>query len=162
MTTGRREPTFGNYRHGGTTENSKSPEYITWSGMHDRCRNPKNKRFAQYGGRGIAVCERWQDFAVFREDMGARPSSRYTIDRIDNDRGYEPGNCRWATRLEQNSNQRHTRTLVAFGRRQSMSAWAREIGITRESLRDRLAKGMSVEDAVSKVAVGHGFRGRRP
>jgi len=157
----RGQKTRGNYRHGGTTETTKSPEYIVWSAMRDRCNNPKNKRFARYGGRGISVCVVWDDFASFLADMGQRPSADHTIDRIDNDGNYEAGNCRWATRAEQNANQAHTKRLMAFGRTQSVSAWAREIGITRESLRDRLAKGMSVEDALSKSPAGHGFRGKK-
>lgn len=155
----RGQKTRGNYRHGGTTQTTKSPEYITWSAMRNRCKNPRNERYFRYGGRGISVCDRWGDFAVFLADMGPRPSLDHTIDRIDNDGNYEPCNCRWMTRREQNSNQRHTRRLTAFGRTQSMSAWAREIGITRESLRDRIAKGMPIEDAISQRPKGHGFRG---
>ncbi len=154
------QKTRGNYRHGGTTETTKSPEYIVWSAMRDRCTNPKNNRYARYGGRGISVCGQWNDFVVFRADMGLRPSPQHTIERKDNDGNYEPDNCRWATRSEQNNNQSHTRMLTAFNRTLSVSAWAREIGITRESLRDRLARGMSVEDALSKAPVGHGRKRR--
>jgi len=155
----RGQKTRGNYRHGGTTQFTMSREYIVWSHMRDRCRNPRNKRYDRYGGRGIKICERWDDFAVFLSDMGSRPSPQHTIERNDNNGNYEPENCRWATRQEQNSNQSHTRLLVAFGRTQSVSAWARELGIRRESLRDRLAKGMPIEDAVSIAPVGHGFNG---
>lgn len=157
----RGQKTFGNYRHGGTTQFTMSREYIVWRRMRDRCINPKNKRYARYGGRGIVVCERWNDFASFRQDMGLRPSPQHTIERIDNNGNYEPFNCRWATRLEQNNNQSHTRRLTALGRTLSVSGWAREIGITRESLRDRLARGMSVEDALTTVPAGHGFKGSR-
>jgi len=153
------QKTRGNYRHGGTTETTKSPEYIVWSAMRDRCNNPKNKRYSRYGGRGIVICEQWGDFAVFLADMGPRPSLVSTIERVDNDGNYEPSNCRWATRAEQNQNQSHTRTLTALGRTQSVSEWAREIGISRESLRDRLQRGMSVADALLKRPTGHGFKG---
>jgi hypothetical protein len=85
---------------------SKSPEYRALQSIHQRCGNPKNARYANYGGRGIAVCERWRSFENFIEDMGPRPSSEHSIDRIDNDDGYTPGNCRWATRSEQQLNKR--------------------------------------------------------
>lgn len=83
-----------------------SPTWWSWAGMHARCRNSKRKN---YGGRGITVCERWRSFQNFFDDMGERPPGM-TLDRKDNDKGYEPSNCRWATPLEQAANQRR-RTL---------------------------------------------------
>lgn len=87
----------------------RTKEYCTWDGMIQRCGNPNNKRFAHYGGRGISVCERWRrSFEAFLLDMGRATSSRHTIDRINNDGNYEPGNCRWATYKEQNANTSRT------------------------------------------------------
>ena len=83
----------------------KSPEYTVWWGMKSRCEREKNDNYSSYGGRGIRVCDRWQDFAKFYEDMGPRPEGG-TIDRIDNDGNYEAGNCRWVSMKVQASNRR--------------------------------------------------------
>lgn len=82
-----------------------SPTYITWRGMKTRCNNPKHRRYSDYGGRGIKVCERWMDFNNFLADMGERPEG-LTLDRIDPNGNYEPGNCRWATDSVQQTNKR--------------------------------------------------------
>lgn len=82
-----------------------TPTYFTWVSMHQRCSNPKHDAFDRYGGRGILVCPRWQSFEAFLADMGERPAGT-SIDRIDNDRGYEKANCRWATRAVQRNNRR--------------------------------------------------------
>lgn len=90
--------------------------YYTWTSMRGRCRNPNFKDYAIYGGRGIVVCERWNDFANFFADMGARPSPKHTLDRIDSNGNYEPVNCRWSLPREQARNRRGI-IMVEFGNR---------------------------------------------
>lgn len=94
-----------------------SPEWKAWASMRGRCSNPNYRSYKNYGGRGIKVCDRWIDsFEAFFADMGRRPSAKHSLDRINNEGNYEPGNCRWATTKEQALNKRINRTVTAFGR----------------------------------------------
>ena len=99
-----------NTTHGKT----RTPEYSSWRNMHNRCRNPSGPGYKNYGGRGIRVCDRWLTFENFLADMGVRPSQQHSLDRIDNDGNYEPGNCRWALPRVQVQNRRKTGLLSAF------------------------------------------------
>lgn len=92
--------------HGMRRSGPKPRVYRIWQHMRNRCGNLNNKKYADYGGRWITVCERWQSFAAFYADMGEPPSVKHEIDRIDNDKGYEPSNCRWATHSENSRNRR--------------------------------------------------------
>jgi len=89
-------------------EADRTSEYGTWKAMLERCRNPNNKVFKDYGGRGITVCERWLQYESFIADMGRKPTPKHSIERKNNDGNYEPSNCKWATRLEQMNNTRRT------------------------------------------------------
>lgn len=129
---------------------STSPEFGVWMNMSDRCYNTAADSYHNYGGRGIQVCAAWRkSFEAFYTDMGPRPSANHSIDRIDNDGDYAPGNCRWATPIEQSRNRRTTR-LITFGNRtQSLTEWAAELGITSTSLDSRL-KRWSLERALTQ------------
>lgn len=125
-----------------------TPTYFTWSSMNARCSNPKNTHYASYGGRGIKVCEKWRTFLGFLDDMGYRPPGR-SLDRINNDMGYEPGNCRWATPEEQANNQQKTRRITHQGRTLSLSQWERELGISRSTIKHRLDLGRPMAEVLS-------------
>ncbi len=126
----------------------QSRTYRTWGRMLDRCENPHNEHYADYGGRGISVCANWHDFANFLQDMGVRPEGR-TLDRIDNLRGYEPENCLWATQSEQLRNTRRARLIVAFGKVQNLKDWSIEVNIPAQTILGRIAHGWPMELAVS-------------
>ncbi len=119
-----------------------SPEYTTWKEMKRRCYNSRYREYHNYGGRGISICERWREsFVNFLKDIGPKPFSEATIDRIDNDGDYEPGNCRWATKLEQGQNTRKARMLTHNGKTMCLRAWARRLGITHRTLSVRIERG---------------------
>lgn len=94
--------------HGHTIGGDRSPEYMSWDHMIQRCTNPNNDGYGDYGGRGIRVCNQWLDFRNFLRDMGKRPLGK-SLDRINNDGNYDPSNCRWATQSEQNYNRRRSK-----------------------------------------------------
>lgn len=131
---------------------SKSPEFRSWDGAIQRCNNPKNKRYDDYGGRGINVYQPWADsFSAFFAYLGPRPSGT-TLDRINNDGNYEPGNVRWATKKEQYANQRHTKRITWKGRTQTIGDWATELGLKRDALYTRVFKrGWPLDRAMMAV-----------
>lgn len=126
-----------------------TPEWRVWAAMKDRCYNPNAQRYAVYGARGIAICDRWRDsFEAFYEDMGPRPEAGYQIDRIDNDGPYEPGNCRWATAKQNTRNRRNKRMLTHEGRTLCVAEWAEVRGFHRNDILSRLQRGWSVAEAL--------------
>lgn len=125
-------------------------EHRIWNNMLNRCRNKKMHGWPNYGGRGIKVCERWGDFQCFLADMGERPSDKHSIDRVDVNGDYEPGNCRWATPLEQNNNRRTNVFVTAQGKTQTLAQWARDLGCGPEAIKARIWRGLSPEEAVTR------------
>ena len=128
-----------------------SREYACWLAIRQRCTNPSDPRFKDYGGRGIAVCERWTDFENFLKDMGPRPAGG-SIDRVDNSLGYQPDNCRWATRKQQQNNTRRCVVLTFRGESLTATQWAERIGIKPHTLLTRIKRGWSVEKALREKA----------
>jgi hypothetical protein len=127
----------------------RPPGYKAWYSMIRRCRDSNHPGFHNYGGRGISVCERWKEsFWNFNADMGVRPTRYHTIERIDNDGNYEPGNCRWATRKEQARNTRHNVMLTIEGETMCVAAWAERVGLSSGALKYRLSQGWAHERAV--------------
>lgn len=129
---------------------SGTPDYKTWIGMIARCTDQNHKSYHNYGGRGISVCERWANsIEMFIADMGPRPTQKHTIDRVDNDGNYEPGNCRWATTKEQGRNKRVNRYVTYRGESKCVAEWAEQFGIHKDAIYDRLSSGWSIEEALT-------------
>ena len=128
--------------------------YLSWRDMMRRCYVPTMKEYPYYGGRGISVCNRWHTLKNFMQDMG-RKQKGMTIERIDNDRGYSPDNCKWATRAEQRRNTKQNRWITHNGITLCVTDWARSLGCSPTAIFHRLASGWSTDDAVSIKAKGH-------
>lgn len=143
-------------RHGHLRGGKITPEYKAWCHLKERCLNPDHPSWPRYGGRGITVCDRWKDsFAAFFEDMGARPSDKHSIERVDNGGGYSPDNCVWATRDVQAVNRDTTSFHTLNGVTRTQSEWARLHGIPQCTISLRLKRGWSPEDALTRKPVLH-------
>ena len=133
------------------------PEYVLWVQMKQRTGNPNSKDYPEYGGRGITMYPPWvASYEAFFAYIGRRPSPKHSMDRIDNGGNYEPGNVRWASPIEQARNKRNNKVLSAFGRTQTVTEWANELGIHWGTIAFRLKSGRTVEQAL----VPHDFRKR--
>jgi hypothetical protein len=124
------------------------PNYAIWLNMRQRCTNPKNVGYMNYGGRGIKICDRWlgeDGLKNFNLDMGARPSRQHSIDRIDNNGNYEPSNCRWATNTEQLRNRRNNRWLTYNGKTMLLTDWASLFRISSGALTTAISRRGSFE-----------------
>ena len=130
--------------------------YNIWCHMRSRCLDPMNASFSDYGGRGIAVCERWGDFAAFLADMGPRPAGM-SIDRKDNNGNYESGNCRWASGEEQANNKRNNKLIELNGDVKTLAQWCREFHVGYGTALYRLKIGMTPQAALSRADYRDGF-----
>ena len=142
---------------------SRTSEYRAWQTMRLRCTDPANQAWADYGGRGITVCDRWKDSPEnFIADMGRKPTPKHEIDRIDNDGPYSPENCRWATRSENDRNRRSNRWVTASGERKTLAEWSQIVGISDDVLSKRLDAGWSPEIALYTPVAPKAPNGSRP
>ena len=124
-------------KHGFCRKGQVSKEYYIWTAMKQRCLNPNNKAYPNYGGRGITVCESWLNFSNFVHDMGPKPFPKAQIDRIDNNRGYEPANCRWTTSSSNCRNKNNNVVLSFMGEAMTMLEWSQRLGVAYDMLRYR-------------------------
>lgn len=138
-------------KHGHTKFGEQpSPTYRVWRDMIARCFNEKRPRYERYGGRGITVCKRWLKFENFLKDMGERPSKKHTLERKNNDGNYTPKNCVWATGHAQDRNKSNNVLLTFHGRTQVLSDWAVELKMDNDTLRSRLLRGWTIEEALTR------------
>lgn len=135
-------------KHGHCKGRTRSKAHRAWNDAIERCSRPSHPSYTHYGARGIVVCERWQAFENFIADMG-EPGPRMTLDRIDNSRGYEPGNCRWTTWKQQARNKRTSRFIEHDGQRRTLAEWAEMAGLLPSTLRRRIESGMPLAQAMA-------------
>ena len=132
-------------KHGLTRSGKKHPLYWRWTQIRAKCRNPKNDRYKFYGGRGIKLCERWQSFLNFYQDMGPSFQPHLTLERRDNDGDYCPENCYWATWKTQQNNKRNNHYLEFHGLLLTVNEWADVLGVWHGRLHHRLRAGYPIE-----------------
>lgn len=135
-------------RHGHASGGKRSRVYMVWDAMKRRCDTPTHREWHRYGGRGIAVCQRWLVFENFLSDMGEPPEG-LSLDRIDNDGPYSPENCRWATKARQQRNRRNVPTVTFNGETKTVPDWAEDLGIALHVLKRRFARGWTADRALT-------------
>jgi len=128
----------GKVQHGHCRKGAHTLTYTSWLGMRDRCNSKNHSEYKRYGARGIRVCERWDTFANFLADMGERPSRKHSVDRRDSDGHYEPGNCRWATSVEQSRNRKYAKNITLNGETLHALDWAQKLGLSINTIRKRI------------------------
>jgi hypothetical protein len=142
-------------QHGEARNGKCTPEYAAWGSMLNRCYSAKSQFFKHYGGRGITVCDAWRNsYESFLSDVGRRPSSDHSLDRIDNNGNYEPGNVRWATHIEQHRNRRNSVVLEFHGEKLTLVEWAERLGVKYNTLHERIRRGWSIERVLKEACHG--------
>lgn len=155
----------GNRTHGAS--NPSHPDHAVWKiwkKINGRCNSKSNPRYSSYGGRGISVCKRWSEgdgrltgFECFAKDMGRRLTPKHSVERVNNNGNYEPGNCKWATASEQQRNTRQNRIITALGETKTLVEWAESSGLSEDVIYARLARQWTAEAAIS-LPLTHGKR----
>jgi hypothetical protein len=148
-----------NKQHGLLARGKRTPEMRAWDAARRRCHNPFAQCYTDYGGRGITMCDRWRfgedglyGLECFLADMGPKPSPAHTLERMDNNKGYSPENCLWATHKEQGRNMRTTNMITFFGERVSVGDLADSVGFNRDTVRTRLKRyGWKIGRALSET-----------
>jgi len=144
--------------YGSTDESGKrrrTPEYHIWDAMKQRCRNPKDKNYLNYGGRGIMLAECWNRYEQFIADVGRRPGPNYSLERNNVNGNYEPSNCRWATTWEQSRNRRDNRFVTYKNETMCVTDWSERTGISVATISDRLDRGWDIEKALTQCVPSH-------
>ncbi len=142
----RKDKTSSSFKNHGATG---TLTYKRWKSMQSRCHSVNSKSYQNYGGRGIKVCEQWlYSFDNFLKDMGECPSAEYTLERINNQGNYEPLNCKWATKKEQNRNTSRNRLIQYKGETHCIGEWAEILGISKNTIYKRLYRGLSIDEAL--------------
>ncbi len=140
-----------NFKHGGKSNNKTTPEYQAWGQAKKRCECKTDKDYKRYGGRGIKMSPKWRDdFGVFLADMGERPSPKHSLDRIDTNGHYEPGNCRWATIIEQQRNRRSNVHITINGVTKIQTEWCELYSIQHDTVLTRRKAGWTIERAITE------------
>lgn len=129
---------------------SSSKEYHIWNGMMQRCYYPSYSSYKYYGARGITVCDRWHSYELFLSDMGRAPSPDHSIDRENNDKGYSPSNCRWATDVEQANNRRNTIRINLNGEVKTLKQWCAHLNLRYNTVEGRLRRGWTAQQALTR------------
>jgi len=153
----RRESTASHrFKHGhSVTGRPRSALYRAWMNMKDRCDNPNNKDYHNYGGRNISYCKRWDMFDGFLSDMEPHPGRNFSLDRIDTNGNYSKDNCRWATPIEQGANRRNVTLLTVDGESKTISQWAKATGVMRQTIASRLKLGIPPHIAIIRGSIKH-------
>jgi hypothetical protein len=129
---------------------NRTLEYNSWTSMRQRCLSLNHPGYKDYGGRGIHICERWGEYENFLSDMGRRPTPQHTLERVNNNKGYSPSNCKWATKKEQANNARSNTLITYNGKTMTLAMWSDESGIPGGRIRKRISSGWTLKAALYK------------